>query len=63
MTSQQAFLLIAGIIFGLVALMHALRLALRWEVMVNQREVPRWLSVGGLIIAAVLCFWALTLLF
>jgi H+/Cl- antiporter ClcA len=62
MTNQQAFLLISGIIFGLVALMHAVRLALRWQVKVNQREVPMGLSVGGLIVAAGLSFWALWLL-
>jgi hypothetical protein len=63
MTNQQAFLLISGIIFGVVALLHALRLALRWQVEVNQREIPMWISVGGLIVAAGLCFWALWLLF
>ncbi len=62
MTNQQAFFLISGIIFGLVALMHVLRLALRWEVKVNQREIPMGLSVGGLIVAAGLCLWALRLL-
>jgi len=62
MTNQQAFFLISGIIFGLVALMHVLRLALRWEVKINQREIPMGLSVGGLIVAAGLCVWALWLL-
>ncbi len=32
MTHQQAFFLVSGIIFGLVALFHALRLAFRWQV-------------------------------
>ncbi len=62
MTQQQAFFLVSGIIFGLVALLHAVRLALRWQVKVNQREVPMGLSIGGLIIAAGLCVWALRLL-
>jgi hypothetical protein len=56
-------LLISGTIFGLVALLHALRLALRWRVEVNQREIPMALSVGGLLVAAGLCIWALWLLF
>jgi hypothetical protein len=47
MTNEQAFLLISGIIFGIVAVIHALRLALRWQVKINQREIPMWLSVGG----------------
>jgi len=62
MTNEQTFVLISGIIFGLVALMHAVRLALRWQVKVNQREIPMSLSVGGLIVAVGLCFWALWLL-
>jgi len=32
MTHQQAFFLVSGIVFGLVALLHALRLAFRWQV-------------------------------
>ena len=63
MTNQQAFLLISGIIFGLVALLHALRLALHWQVKVNQREIPMALSVGGLMVSAGLGFWAVWLLF
>ncbi len=55
-------MLISGIIFGAVALLHSVRLALRWQVKVNQREIPMGLSVGGLIVAAGLCFWALWLL-
>jgi hypothetical protein len=63
MTNQQAFLLISGIIFGLVAVVHALRLALRWQVNINQREIPMALSVRGLIVASGLCVWALSVLF
>jgi hypothetical protein len=63
MTNQQAFLLISGIIFGIVALLHVFRLALRWQIRINQREVPMWVSVGGLIVAAGLSFWGLWLLF
>jgi hypothetical protein len=62
MTNQQAFLIISAIIFGVVAVMHALRLALRWDVKVNQRDIPMWLSIGGLVVAAALFFWACWLL-
>ena len=63
MTNHEAFLVITGIIFGLVTLMHALRLTCRWQVKVNQREIPMVLSVGGLMIAVGLTFWAFWLLF
>ena len=62
MTSQHAFFIVSGIIFGLVALAHALRFAFRWQVRINQREIPMWVSVVGLLVAAVLCFWAFWLL-
>jgi hypothetical protein len=63
MTSQHAFLIVSGILFGVVALLHVFRLALRWQIRINQREIPMWVSVGGLFVAAGLCFWALWLLF
>ena len=49
MTHQQAFFLVSGIIFGLVALFHALRLAFRWEVRLRSQEIPMWFSGVGLI--------------
>ena len=63
MTSQHAFFIVSGIVFGVVALLHALRLALHWQIRINQREIPMWISVGGLIVAAGLSFWGLWLLF
>ena len=62
MTNQQAFFLVSGIIFGLVALFHALRLAFRWQVRINQREIPMWVSVVGSPRCSGLCFWAFWLL-
>jgi len=44
MTHQQAFFLVSGIVFGLVALLHALRLAFRWQVCVRSQEIPMWFS-------------------
>jgi hypothetical protein len=63
MANHQAFLLVSGIIFGLVAALHAVRLALHWQVKINQRDIPMGLSVGGLIVAVGLYFWAFWLLF
>ena len=63
MTSQHAYFIVSGIVFGVVALWHVFRLALRWQIRINQREIPMWISVGGLIVAAGLSFWGLWLLF
>ena len=62
MTHHQAFFLVSGIIFGLVALFHALRLAFRWHVRFRSQEIPMWLSVVGFVATAGLCFWAFWLL-
>ena len=61
MTHQHAFFLISGIIFGLVALFHALRLAFRWQLRLRSQEIPMWLSVVAFVAAAGMCFWALWL--
>ena len=62
MTHQQTFFLVSGIVFGLVALFHALRLAFRWQVSLRSQEIPIWLSGVGLGVAAGLCLWAFWLL-
>ena len=42
MTHQQAFFLVSGIIFGVVALLHALPLAFHWQVRLRSEEIPMW---------------------
>jgi hypothetical protein len=54
--SQKMFSLAAGLIFLLVAVMHGLRLALRWEAVVNGWSVPMWVSALALVIAGYLAF-------
>ena len=62
MSEQIAFVLVSGIIFGVVALIHAVRLALRWKVRVDSRELPMWFSTLGFVVAAGLSAWAFWLL-
>ena len=52
MTHQLAFFLVSGIIFGLDALFHALRLAFRWQVRLRSQEIPMGLSIVGFVAAA-----------
>ncbi len=54
--SQKIFSLVAGLIFFLIAVMHGLRLALTWEVVLNGWSVPMWVSVVAIVIAACLAF-------
>ena len=54
--SQKTFSLVVGLVFLLIAVTHALRLALRWEAVVNGWSVPMWVSALALLIAAYLAF-------
>ena len=62
MTHRHAYFLISGIVFGLVTLFHALRLAFRWQVRLRSKEIPMWMSGVGFVAAAGLCAWAFWLL-
>jgi hypothetical protein len=59
--SQKTFSLVAGLIFLLIAVMHVLRLAFKWEVVVNGWSVPMWVSAVAIGIAAYLAFEGLKL--
>ena len=54
--TPRTYSLIAGIIFSLVALLHALRLLRGWHVMVGSVAVPVWISWIGLAIAGYLAY-------
>ena len=58
---QKTFSLVVGLIFFLVAVMHALRLAFKWEVILNGRLVPMWVSAVAIVVAAYLAFESLKL--
>ncbi len=59
--SQKTFSLVAGLIFLLIAVMHVLRLALKWEAVLNGWSVPMWVSALAIVIAAYLAFEGLKL--
>jgi hypothetical protein len=54
--SQKTFSLLAGLVFLLVAVMHALRLALGWHVALGGWTVPMWVSWVALVIAGFLAY-------
>jgi hypothetical protein len=59
--SQKTFSVVAGLIFLLIAVMHGLRLALKWEVVLNGWSVPMWASAVAIVITAYLAFEGLKL--
>jgi hypothetical protein len=52
--NQKTSSLVGGLIFLLVAVMHVLRLAFKWEVVLNGWSVPMWVSAVAFLIAGYL---------
>ena len=58
---QKTFSLLAGAVFALVALLHALRIYMGWPVVVGAWTAPMWLSWIGLVLAGGLSYFGLSL--
>ena len=52
---MRPFSRIAAIIFGIIGLLHLLRLITKFPVVLGNYELPLWLSGAGLVVAIVLC--------
>ena len=58
---MRAYILISGAIFGVVALVHVVRLLLDWPAQVAGWVVPIWISWIAIFAAGALCVWAFRL--
>ena len=56
---RGTYVVVSGVIFGLVAVVHAIRAFNQWPVQVATFEVPLWTSWVGFLVAGSLCAWAL----
>jgi len=54
---SRAPLLVAGIIFALVALLHLARLYFQFPITFNEMPVPLWANAAGLVISSGLSIW------
>ena len=54
--TRQIFSLVTAMLFSLIALLHAIRLAHGWHVTIGDIVVPVWVSWIGLVIAAYLAY-------
>ena len=59
--NQKTFLLISGIVFLVVAVLHALRLVLGWVAVIGSWVVPQGLSAAALLVAGYLAYTAFRL--
>ncbi|MFI4970879.1 MAG: hypothetical protein ACHP7D_11800 [Lysobacterales bacterium] len=58
----QTFVMISTIIFGLVAIVHLLRIMQGWAVQLGPYTIPAAASWLGLLVAAALCAWGIACL-
>lgn len=56
--STKPYVVISGVIFFVVGLLHLLRLIYGWPAQLGAWIVPGWLSYVGLVVAWGLCAWA-----
>ena len=59
--SQRTFTIIASVIFGVIALLHVLRIFLGWPAVIGGWTVPMWLSWIGLVVAGGLSYFGINL--
>jgi hypothetical protein len=57
----NTYLIVTGIIFAVLVLMHALRLMNAWPVTIGTLQIPIVWSWVGLVVAGALCAWAVAL--
>ena len=55
--TEKTFVTISAVIFGLVALLHLLRLVMGWSVGIESWTVPMWVSWLGLLVAGSLSLY------
>jgi uncharacterized protein YacL len=57
----SAYLLISGVIFGLIALGHLIRVISGLALAIGQFSVPMWASYVAIVVSVVLCVWGIRL--
>ena len=53
---MNPFTRIASVIFGIIALLHFLRLIFGIRIVVDDYQLPLWISLGGFVVTVVICF-------
>jgi hypothetical protein len=59
--SSRCYLAISGVIFGIVAVLHLLRVVNGWALVLGPWSAPMWVSWLGIVVPAILCIWAIRL--
>jgi hypothetical protein len=57
-TWLRLYLVVSGVVFLLVAVLHLLRLVFEWPVVVGPWTIPQWPSYVGFPVSSGYCLWA-----
>jgi hypothetical protein len=57
---RDGYRFVSAIVFGIVAILQAIRLFNQWPVQIGPIAVPIWFSWFAVVGAGGLCIWALT---
>ena len=57
----NAYLLISGVMFGLIALGHLIRVINGLALVIGQFSAPMWASYVAIVVSVVLCVWGIRL--
>jgi len=52
------YVLVSGVVFGVVALLQLVRAINQWSVQIDSFSVPVWASWIAAVVTGVLCVWA-----
>ena len=55
---QSKYVVVSGVLFGVIALVQAARALNQWPVQVAGFDVPVWVSWVAMAVAGSLCVWA-----
>jgi hypothetical protein len=57
--NHKLYMMISGVIFGAVAILHLLRVVNGWALVLGPWSIPMGVSWLGTIFPALLCIWAI----
>ena len=52
------YVVVSGVLFGVIAVVQAVRALNQWPVHVGNFDVPVWVSWAAMVVAGSLCVWA-----
>ena len=55
---RSKYAVVSGVVFGVVAVLQAVRALYQWPVQIGGADLPVWGSWVAVVVAGALCIWA-----